>query len=255
MISLQISHAIQTSWERCSTASHCLALSYRRCIWRFIIGTFPKWPISIVMDAWFDCAKMALSLPSKLLSRASWWAVLILSPTFFRSPFFFSHPSDGNRCEPYPPKSPFHQLQTYSLIFSYLCTLQLLTIFPAYLLCVRVFTGASTHTRTTLRAYAFLHSPVQQSPHLSRAERNFSLFLSAWCCPTLLFRTLDAISCYLETQLSIISIVAGKAQSTVGSLLIFFLLVTLKWMETQKEQKLKNAFCVDVFERSRWDEN
>lgn len=94
-----------------------------------------------------------------------------------RSPFFFSHPSDGNRCEPYPPKSPFHQLQTYSLIFSYLCTLQLLTIFPAYLLCVRVFTGASTHTRTTLWAYAFLHLPVQQSPHLSRAERNFSLCL------------------------------------------------------------------------------
>lgn len=89
MIALQISHTVQTSTEHCSIASHCLALSYWRCSWRFIIGTFPKWPISIVMDAWFYCAKRALSHSSKLLSRAGWWAVLILSPLTF-SPFLAS---------------------------------------------------------------------------------------------------------------------------------------------------------------------
>lgn len=89
MIALQISHTVQTSTEHCSVASHCLALSYWRCSWRFIIGTFPKWPISIVMDAWFYCAKRTLSHSSKLLSRAGWWAVLILSPLTF-SPFLAS---------------------------------------------------------------------------------------------------------------------------------------------------------------------
>lgn len=161
MIGLQISHTVQTSTERCSTASHCLALSYWRCSWRFIIGTFPQWPISIVMDAWFDCAKMALSLPCKLLSPASWWAVLRLPPLtfflslpsfsfFFLSSFLLSHnSSDGNHCESYPRKNPFHQEQTDCIIyrFSYLCTLWLLALFSSLFAPVYVLSSASPHAR------------------------------------------------------------------------------------------------------------
>lgn len=56
----------------------------------------------------------------------------------------------------------------------------------------------------------------------------FFFLLPARWSSTLLFHTLDAISCCLESQLSIISIVAGKPQSALVLLLIFFLLVTLK---------------------------
>lgn len=56
----------------------------------------------------------------------------------------------------------------------------------------------------------------------------FFFLLPARWISTLLFHTLDAISCCLESQLSIISIVAGKPQSALVLLLIFFLLVTLK---------------------------
>lgn len=198
MIALQISHTVQTSSEHCSTTSHCLALSYWRCSWRFIIGTFPKWPISTVMDAWFNCAKMALSLPSKLLSQPSWWAVLILSPlTFCLSLSPFSNFSDGNHCESYPPKNPFHQEQMYSIIywFSYLCTLWLLPPFPVYL---SVFVSACmcAEMPMSLLAYACVHVPVQQSQLLSWAENHdciFSLMLShivipRSICNILLFR-------------------------------------------------------------------
>lgn len=56
-------------------------------------------------------------------------------------PLLLSHLSDGNRCESYPPKNPFHQEQMYSIIywFSYPCTLWLLPFSPLYLpqcLCV-----------------------------------------------------------------------------------------------------------------------
>ncbi len=61
---------------------------------------------------------------------------------------------------------------------------------------------------------------------------------SAWCCFTLLFYALNAISCYLETQLSIISIVAGKLQSVFHLLLIFPLLVTLRWIEIRRSRNL-----------------
>lgn len=66
------------------------------------------------------------------------------------------------------------------------------------------------------------------------------------CCFTLLFCSLDAISCYLETQLSIISIVAGKLQSAFDLLLIFFLLVTLKWIEIQRSRNYRMT-CVFVW--------
>lgn len=57
---------------------------------------------------------------------------------------FFLFFSDGNRCESYPPKNPFHQEQMYSIIywFSYLCTLWLLPFSPVYL---RVFMCVFLH--------------------------------------------------------------------------------------------------------------
>lgn len=92
--------------------------------------------------------------------------------------------------------------------------------------CQRLHVCVDDFTRICICACA--HGAFAAS-ELSRKPTAFC----CWCCFTLLFYTLDAISCYLETQLSIISIVAGKLQSAFDLLLIFFLLVTLKWVEKQ----------------------
>lgn len=209
---------------------HCLPLSgfelFDAAVGRFIIGTFPKWPISTVMDARFDCAKMALSLRSERLSRASWWAVLILSlPSNFSFPLplpFFSHPSDGNRCESYPPKSPFHQEQTYSIIywFSYLCTLWLLPLSPARVyLCFFLFFTVSA--RTYVRAddiYKRMHPRVSPARRWSVAEYRlrfsclmpFHIVILRSRCNILLFRKAN----YQSSQLLLANF---KALSTCCS--------------------------------------
>lgn len=112
----------------------------------------------------------------------------------------------------------------------------------------RVYAFSSALQRTCGWLYKHMHVPVQHSQHLSRAETRlrFGVFFSAWCCSTLLFYTLDAISCYLETQLSIISIVAGKPQRALDLLLIFFLLVTLKWIAAQRSRNYRMP-CVLVW--------
>lgn len=134
------------------------------------------------MDASIYRAKMALSLPSKLLSRASWWAVLMLSLSsdfLFSCPLPSSHLSDGNHRQYHPPKNPFHQEQMYSIIygFSYLCTLCFLSHslqFIRQCLCVFVSTRtrarAGVHVWTTLQAYASAHVAVPHWQHLSWAE-------------------------------------------------------------------------------------
>lgn len=161
---------------------------------------------------------------------------------FFIFSFFFfalSHnSSDGNHCESYPRKNPFHQEQTDCIIyrFSYLCTLWLLALFSSLFAPVYVLSSASPRARRRLDNLRSFYS----------IDGSIFLFIYFFLLParwssTLLFHTLDAISCCLESQLSIISIVAGKAQSASVLLLIFFLLVTLKRIATQKEQKLQDA--------------
>lgn len=246
MIALQISHTVQTSTEHCSIASHCLALSYWCCGWRFIIGTFPKWPISIVMDAWFYCAKRALSHSSKLLSQAVWWAVLILSP-LASSPF---------PCIP--------QMETtVSLIlrrthFTRNKCILLFTDFVIYALCgfchsfrfICLCLCASLSAPAQMRGYQWVykHMHMCMSSCGVQAERKSTTAHSLLdAVSTLSFCALDAISSYLETQLSIISIIAGKLQSAFDLLLIFFLLVTLKWADIQKSRNYrKMCVCVAV---------
>lgn len=248
MIALQISHTVQTSREHCSTASHCLALSYWRCSWRFIIGTFPEWPISIVMDAWFDCAKMALSLPCKLLSHASWWAVLSLSPLTLSLPLplFFPHASDGNNCESYPPKNPFHQEQTYSIIywFSYLCTLWLFALFPAYLLvfmCFRQRFDAHVDDFTSIcMCLCSIHSiRAGQEPdciYFSPCLILFHIVILHSRCNILLFRnpTINHLNCCWQTSKSF-------------RLAAHFLSISNTQVDSNtKEQKLQHGVCVCV---------
>lgn len=103
------------------------------------------------MDAWFDCAKMALSLPCKPLSPASWWVALrlpssdflplalLLLPLFFPPVSHFS--SDGKPTQSLIlGRSPFCQEQTdcISSPFTYQSTLRFPLSFPASSL-------ASTH--------------------------------------------------------------------------------------------------------------
>ena len=108
--------------------------------------TVPKW--------------LYLSAPSYYREPADELCLFSLSPPTFLFPslclFFSSHPSDGNRCESYPPKSPFHQEQTYSIIywFSYLCTLWLLPLFLARVARVCVLFFFSLRVDVFLRAYA-----------------------------------------------------------------------------------------------------
>lgn len=75
------------------------------------------------------------SLQATISTELMSWAYS-LSTDLLSFPLLFSHLSDGNHCEFYPPKNPFHQEQMYSIIywFSYLCTLWLLLFFPLYLL-------------------------------------------------------------------------------------------------------------------------
>lgn len=191
MIALQISHTVQTSTEHCSIASHCLALSYWRCSWRFIIGTFPKWPISIVMDAWFYCAKRALSHSSKLLSRAGWWAVLILSPLTF-SPFLASFKWKPQRAssskEAISPGTNVFYYLLISLSMHFVAS----SILSGLFACVYARACQPLYRRIpmSLQAYAYMHVAAFK---LSRKPRCVLDAVS-----TLSFCALDAISSYLE---------------------------------------------------------
>lgn len=176
-------------------------------------------------------------------SPSSDFLSLSRSPPFLFSFFFFAlshNSSDGNHCESYPRKNPFHQEQTDCIIyrFSYLCTLWLLALFSGLFAPVYVLSSASPPARRRLDNRRSFYS-------IDGCIFFFFFLLPARWSSTLLFRTLDAISCCLESQLSIISIVAGKPQSALVWLLIFFLLVTLKRRATQKEQKLQDACVCD----------
>lgn len=202
------------------------------------------------MDAWFDCAKMALSLPCKLLSRASWWAVLSLSPlTFFLSlyPFFsLLIPQMATTVSLILQRTHFarnkrillftdlviYALCGFSHSFQFICS------------CLCVFVSASTHMWMTLQAYACACAAFTASEQGRNPIALF--FFPAWCCSKLLFYTLDAISCYLETQLSIISIVAGKPQRALGLAAHFLSISNTQVDGNTKEQKLQNAVCVCV---------
>lgn len=131
-------------------------------------------------------------------------------------------------------EEPFHQEQMYSIIyrFSYLCALWLVTLFPAYLLMFMCF-----RQRFSARGWLYRYM------NMSMCRNQWMLFSCFRCCSTLLFPIRDVISCYLAAQLSIFWIVAGTPQSASDLLLILFLLVTLKWMETERRWDYR-TFCV-----------
>lgn len=141
-------------------------------------------------------------------------------------------------------KNPLHQEQMYSIIywFSYLCTLWLLLFFSVYLpVFMCVFVSAC------IDADEFISICICACACAAFTASELSMIaFSPSCCFTLLFSALDAISCYLEIQLSIISIIAGKLQSAFDLLLIFFLLVTLKWIEIQRSRNYSVCLCVCV---------
>lgn len=119
------------------------------------------------------------------------------------------------------------------------------TLFQFICPCLWVCLSAPACARRCRRVYKHMHlcmCPCKQS-QLFWAEQKTMIAFSPWCCLTLLFCALYAISCYLETQLSIISIIAGKLQSAFDLLLIFFLLVTLKWVEIQRSRNYRMTWA------------
>lgn len=155
----------------------------------------------------------AYSLPSDFLSTA----------------LPFSHPSDGNRCESYPPKSPFHQEQTYSIIyrFSYLCTLWLLPLSPVYLLVCALHVCVDGCTSTCARA-AFIGAGQKTDCVFLML---FHIVILSSGCNIPLFRnpTINHLNCCWQTS------------KCFDLLLIFFLLVTLKWIEIQRSRNYRMA--------------
>jgi len=239
LITLQISHTVQTSAEHGFAASHCLALSYWRSSWRFIRGTFPKWPISTVMDAWFYYAKMALSPPLKLLSQVGWWAYSvssdILSLSLSNIPQMETTESLILRRAHFPRNKCIPSFAAFVSLCSLWPPPFFPVSFPFVCVCHRshvCFFGN--------RVYKHMFSCMRSCSILGvSAEQKTMIAFSPWCCFTLLFYALDAIPGCLETQLSIISIIAGKLQSAFDLLLIFLLLVTLKWIEQQRSRNYR----------------
>lgn len=123
-------------------------------------------------------------------------------------------------------------------------------ILPAFYECVcqRLYVCGDADEFTSIRTCAMCPC----SNHSFWAEQKSMIAFSPWCCLTLLFHALYAISCYLETQLSIISIMAGKLQSAFDLLLIFFLLVTLKWVEIQRSRNYRMTWFFFFFRVCVW---
>lgn len=185
------------------------------------------------MDAWFDGAKMALSLPPTppcyylqpadelclfssfflslslfLISQMAAALSLILRRTLFTR----------NKCILL-----FTDLVIYALCgFSH----SLWLICPCW--CVFLWLYQHMHLCVCLCSLPSVWAVKRLSLAL------FHIVILCSSCNILLFR---------KTQLSIISIVAGKLQSAFDLLLIFFLLVTLKWIEIQRSRNYRTT-CV-----------
>lgn len=113
---------------------------------------------------------------------------------------------------------------------------------------VCVFTGASTHIWMTLQAYAFVHLPVRHSQHLSRAEKKWFFFFFFSCL--MLFHVIPHSRCniLLFRNPAINHLNCGWQNSKRCRPAARFLSISNTQVDRNtKEQKLKNALCVDVF--------
>lgn len=156
------------------------------------------------------------------------------------------HASQGNNCESYPPKNPFLQEQTYSIIywFSYLCTLWIFALFPAYLLvfmCFRQRFGAHVDDFTSIcMCLRSVHSTrAGQKPeciYFSPCLILFHIVILHSRCNILLFRnpTINHLNCCWQTSKSF-------------RLAAHFLSISNTQVDSNtKEQKLQHGVRVSV---------
>lgn len=185
--------------------------------------------ISTELMSWaYSLSSDLLSFPLPFLSSLRWQPLRVLSSK--RTHF------TRNKCILLFTDLVIYALCGFFYSFQFICQ------------CLCVCFLAPAYTCRCRWVYKHMHLCVcPRSVHSIWAELKTMIAFSPSCCFTLLFSALDAISCYLETQLSIISIIAGKLQSAFDLLLIFFLLVTLKWIEIQRSRNYSVCLCVCVW--------